>query len=135
MNNIKNDDLIEKFFDNDLSPLEQKIFDRKVRKDPDFAEALAFREELEAYFQYETKVKRLDRTMERVEKELELKDKAKVINWYKRFSVAAGVITLGIFCTRKGNMMRLLLYWRRLWNVGLDILENYMKRSCEVIIF
>ncbi len=94
MNNIKNNDLIEKYFDNELSPSEQKIFERKARKDPDFAEALAFREELESYFQYETKVKRLDRTMERVEEELELKNKSKEINWYKKFSVAASILLL-----------------------------------------
>jgi len=120
MNNMKNNDLnfIERYFDEELSKSELAEFEIRKKTDPEFAEILAFRQDLKAAFAFggelekaaaalEAKLNRkaaafADEARDELKEPVKVdksqpKNSAKVIRMYKRAMVAASVLFL--FCT------------------------------------
>ncbi len=94
MDNHKDLDLIEKYFDKELSKEELVIFDHKRQSNTDFIKALEFRKALEAFLLFTDKAEALNKTIDKVEQELMLEEKHKGRSLYKVFAVAASILFL-----------------------------------------
>ncbi len=94
MDNLRDHNLIEKYFDKELSKSALVKFKKRMETDRAFAGAFKLRQELEVAFQFEEKPKRLKKTMRRVEHKLLFEKKDKRLALYKSLAIAASTLFL-----------------------------------------
>jgi len=94
---MKNHDLIDRYFENSLSPKEQKLFNDLLQNDPDFKAEFIFQKDLKqvvAVNQHEE----LKSTLSQIEKEVQKNSRIMIIP--KKWMVAASlflITSLGIY--------------------------------------